>query len=84
MTEPSISTTNRGDGGSSLTVAGALTNSGYLSHRQHHLSASDKVTAASLDNTGKIELTGSGANQALLDVTGSAGFGDRGSPERQC
>ena len=42
------------------------------------LSASDKVTAASLDNTGSIYLTGSSANQALLDVTGSAGFGTAG------
>ena len=36
------------------------------------------MTAASLDNTGSIYLTGSGANQALLDVTGSAGFGAAG------
>ncbi len=75
---------NAGDGGSSLTLAGALTNSHYLSIGNTTLSASDKVTAASLDNTGKIQLTGSVANQALLDVTGSAGFGDAGSPDRQC
>ena len=38
------------------------------------------MTAAALDNTGKgtIYLTGSSANQALLDVTGSAGFGTAG------
>ena len=42
------------------------------------LSASDEVTAASLDNTGRIYLTGSSTNQALLDVTGSAGFGAAG------
>ena len=37
------------------------------------------MTAASLDNTGSISLTGSSANQALLDVTaGSAGFGTAG------
>ena len=41
-----------GDGGSSLTVAGTLTNNGSLD-RQCQLSASDKVTAASLDNTGR-------------------------------
>ena len=71
--------TNRGDGGSSLTVAGALTNSGYLIIGNATLSASDEVTAASLDNTGSIDLTGSSANQALLDVTaGSAGFGAAG------
>ena len=66
---------NPGDGGSSLTVGRALTNSGYLAIGNPTLSVSDKVTAAALDNTGKIHLTGSGANQALLDVTGSAGFG---------
>ena len=68
-----------GDGGSSLTLAGALTNSGSLAIGNATLSASDKVTAASLDNTGSIHLTGSSANQALLDVTaGSAGFGTAG------
>ena len=69
---------NAGDGGSSLTLAGALTNSFYLSIGNATLSASDKVAAASLDNTGKIVLNGSSANQALLDVTGSAGFGTAG------
>jgi hypothetical protein len=67
-----------GDGGSSLTLAGALTNNYYLYVGNSTLSASDKVTAASLDNTRAIVLTGSGANQALLDVTGSAGFGTAG------
>ena len=70
---------NPGDaGGSSLTLAGALTNSGTLAIGNTALSASDKVTAASLDNTGSINLTGSSANQALLDVSGSAGFGTAG------
>ena len=63
---------NAGDGGSSLTLAGALTNSGYLGIGNATLSASDEVTAASLDNTGSIHLTGSSANQALLDVTRAA------------
>jgi hypothetical protein len=67
-----------GNGGSSLTLAGALTNSGDLVIGNATLSASDEVTAASLDNTGSINLTGSSANQALLDVTGSAGFGSAG------
>jgi hypothetical protein len=68
-----------GDGGSSLTVGGTLTNSGSLSIGNATLSASDEATAASLDNTGGISLIGSGANQALLDVTaGSAGFGTAG------
>jgi hypothetical protein len=72
--------TVRGDGGSSLTVAGALTNNdlaGSLTIGNAKLSASDRVTAASLDNTGNLNLIGSligsGANQALLDVTGAAG-----------
>ena len=69
---------NAGDGGSSLTLAGALTNSRELVIGNATLSASDEVTAASLDNTGKIQLTGSSADQALLDVTGSAGFGTAG------
>ena len=72
---------NAGDGGSSLTVAGALTNSysGTLAIGNATLSGSDKVTAESLDNTGRIYLFGSSANQALLDVTaGSAGFGTAG------
>jgi hypothetical protein len=67
-----------GDGGSSLTLAGALTNSGSLRVGNPTLSASDNVTATALDNTGSINLIGSSANQALLDVTGSAGFGTAG------
>jgi hypothetical protein len=70
--------TGGGDGGSSLTVAGTLTNSHYLGVGNSTLSASDQVTAAALHNTRKIQLTGSGANQALLDVAGSAGFGTAG------
>ena len=66
-------------------VAGALTNSGNLPIGNATLSASDKVTAASLDNTGSISLTGSGANQALLDVTaGGAGFGTAGVLSGKC
>ncbi len=66
-------------GGSTLSIGGALTNSSYLTIGNTALSASDKATAASLDNTGRIYLTGSSANQALLDVTaGSAGFGAAG------
>jgi hypothetical protein len=64
-----------GDGGSSLTLAGALSNTGDLVIGNATLSAPDEAAASSLDNTGSINLTGSGANQALLDMTGSAGFG---------
>jgi hypothetical protein len=68
---------NRGAGGTILDIGARLTNSGNVVIGNPALSASDKVTAASLDNTasGKIYLTGSGANQALLDVAGAAGFG---------
>ena len=56
-----------------------LTNSGHLFIGYLPLSAPDKVTAAALDNTGLIQLSGSWPNQALLDVTsGSAGFGAAG------
>ena len=66
-----------GAGGTILNIGGALTNSGSLHIGNTKLSASDKVTAASLDNTGTIALDGTflNQNQALLDVTGSAGFG---------
>ena len=59
---------NGGAGGTILNIGGTLTNSGDLSIGNATLSAPDEVTAASLDNTGKIYLTGSSANQALLDV----------------
>jgi autotransporter family porin len=67
-----------GAGGTILNIAGALTNSGSLRVGNATLSAPDTVTAASLDNTGEIRLLGSNANQALLDVTGAAGFGTAG------
>jgi hypothetical protein len=76
-----------GDGGSSLTVGGTLTvsnvgkfNAGELDIGNTTLSASDKVTATALDNSsrGTIQLTGSSANQTLLDVTSGAGFGTAG------
>jgi hypothetical protein len=66
-----------GEGGTILNIGGTLTNSGYLYIANTRFSASDIVMAASLDNTGVINLTGSGANQ-VLDVTGSAGFGTAG------
>jgi hypothetical protein len=64
-----------GEGGTILNIGGTLTNSSRLRIGNATLSASDEVAAASLDNTGRIYLTGSSANQALLDVSGSAGFG---------
>ena len=59
-------------------MAGTLTNSNFFILGNARLSAPAEVTAASLDNTWFMLLTGSGANQALLDVTGSAGFGTAG------
>jgi hypothetical protein len=67
-----------GAGGTILNIGGTLTNSHHLVIGNATLSASDEVTAASLDNTGAIYLTGSSANQALLDVAGKAGFGTAG------
>ena len=68
-----------GGGGTILNIGGTLTNSGSLRIGNATLSAPDEVSAASLDNTGGgILLLGSHANQALLDVTGGAGFGTAG------
>ena len=69
-----------GAGGTILNIRATLTNSYALDIGDGSLSAPDTVTAAALDNTatGAILLNGSSANQALLDVTGSAGFGTAG------
>jgi hypothetical protein len=69
---------NGGEGGTILNIGTTLTNSGNLVIGNATLSAPDEVTAASLDNTGRIYLIGSSADQALLDVGGSAGFGTAG------
>ena len=68
-----------GAGGTSLNIGQTLTNSGSLTIGNTTLSASNEVKAAALDNTGSIDLTGSSSNQALLDVTGAAGFGTAGT-----
>jgi hypothetical protein len=67
-----------GEGGTTLHIGGMLTNSGNLVIGNTMLSAPDEVTAAALDNTGRIDLIGSAADQALLDVSDSAGFGATG------
>jgi hypothetical protein len=67
-----------GAGGTILSIGGTLTNRGSLRVGNATLSAPDTVTAASLDNTGRIYLLGSAADQALLDVGGAAGFGTAG------
>ena len=63
--------TNFGAGGSSLTVAGTLTNTGTLDIGNGTLSASDSVTAKSFVNSGTVDLTGNGTNFAALDVSGA-------------
>jgi hypothetical protein len=69
---------NAGEGGTILNIGGMLTNGGNLVIGNTALTASDKVTAAALHNSGRIYLTGSDASQALLDVSGAAGFGTEG------
>ena len=69
---------NGGEGGTILNIVGTLTNSGHLHIGNATLSASDEVTAAALNNTGKVYLRGFHANQALLEVTSRAGFGAAG------
>ena len=68
-----------GDGGSSLAIGGALTNSNTINIGNTGLSATTTVTAASLDNTGTINVTGSPissqtglANMASFTVNGAA------------
>ena len=75
---------NGGEGGTILNIGGTLTNSHDSPIGNATLSASDEVTAASLDNTGWIYLTGSSADQALLDVRRQRGIRHGGSLERLC
>jgi hypothetical protein len=69
---------NPGEGGTTLDIGETLTNSNHLVIGNTTLSATDDVTAASVDNTGRIYLIGSAAEQALLDMSDSAGFGTAG------
>ena len=63
-------------GGDTATIGGLLTNSGALDIGNSGISASTTVTAASLDNTGSIDLQGAlraaAAGQATLDIAGAA------------
>jgi hypothetical protein len=64
-----------GAGASILSTDGAISISGALS-----IGESCQVTTTALNNTGSIDLTGAGANQAFLDVTTAvAGFGAAGT-----
>ncbi len=74
-----------GDGGSSLTIGGALTNSGTVSMGPSDgtLSAASTIEAGSLVNFsgpayGTIDLTGSSTMEVTLDVASAAGFGAAG------
>jgi Hyphally regulated cell wall protein N-terminal len=73
-----------GDGGSSLTIGGRLTNYGgiQIGPGTNNLSAASTIEAARLSNIAKrgtIELLGSSIAQATLDVTSAAGFGTKGT-----
>ncbi len=63
-------------GGDTATIGGLLINSGALDIGNTGISASTTVTAASLDNTGSIDLQGAAASgaagQATLDIAGAA------------
>lgn len=62
-----------GEGGSSVKIIGALHNSGTLDVGNSSLTSPDRVTAASLDNTGTIVLVGNSAsNSATLNIKGVA------------
>jgi hypothetical protein len=65
-------------GGTILNIGGTLTNAGHFVVGNRSLSAPDTVTAAALDSTGSLNLLGSSTNQALLNVSNSAGFGTAG------
>ena len=61
-----------GDGGSTLTLGGALTNWGTAVIGNNNLSAATTVTASSLANDGSLSLNGSSSYLAKLVVNGSA------------
>ena len=67
-----------GDGGASLAIGGALTNSNYVQIGNTGLSADTTLSANAVANTGTIDLFGNGASQAALKVAGAAGFGTAG------
>ena len=69
-----------GQGGATLTFAGALANSGTFNIGIGDSSAATMVNATSLSNSGTINLSSNfpGSNQATLDITGTAGFGTAG------
>ena len=77
-----MSITKTTQGGSTLTFAGGLTNSGLFSigSSNNSLTSDTTVKAASVVNTGTLEIFGTltGNVLATLDITGAAGFGTAG------
>ncbi len=67
-----------GQGGTSLSIGGALTSSNFVGIGNLSLSAPTLVTANALVDTGTIDIYGSSSNQAALDVNAPAGFGVSG------
>ena len=71
-----------GDGGSTLTIGGALDNGGTLLIGNTYLTSQSTVRAASVTNSisaeGGIVLSGSSTAEATLDVDSAAGFGAAG------
>src|SRR5262249_14838988 len=67
-----------GEGGTTLPIAGTLTNSNFVGIGNSGLSAPTTVTAAGLVNSGEIDLFGGAGTQATLDIAAAAGFGTAG------
>src|SRR5579863_8319428 len=61
---------NGGTGGSSLTIGGTLSNSNFVQVGQGSLAAT--LTAQGLSNTGRIDIDGGSAAQAVLDIAAAA------------
>jgi len=67
------------DEGSSLTIGGRLTNSGFILIGLNNGTTASTIQAAALSNTGIIHLNGSSTAQATIDLTSAAGFGTKGT-----
>ncbi|MFO1080280.1 MAG: VWD domain-containing protein [Reyranellaceae bacterium] len=71
-----------GLGANSLTIAGALTNTGTdingLDIGNSGILSGDTVTASGLVNTGRINIAGNAGAQSTLNIKGVAGFGTAG------
>jgi hypothetical protein len=66
--------TNGGQGGTSVSIGGTLTNDGFMQIGNTSLSAATMVTAAGLSLSGNstTDLYGSATKQAVLDITAAA------------